>query len=73
MNSWNPFHHDLAKIREAHTEKVQRLSDTSLMALWRQFSDEAYCAGWTAPNTDSIREFYAWLEWVFASSSAELT
>ena len=38
------------------------LSDLELVYLWRQFSEEHYCAGWIVVQPDTLKQFKKWLE-----------
>lgn len=38
------------------------LSDLELVYLWRQYSEEYYCAGWIVVQPDTLEQFKTWLE-----------
>ena len=38
------------------------ISDLELVRLWRQYSEEYYCAGWIVVQPDTLEQFKNWLE-----------
>lgn len=38
------------------------ISDLELVYLWRQYSEEHYCAGWIVVQPDTLEQFKTWLE-----------
>ena len=38
------------------------ISDLELVYLWRQYSEEYYCAGWIVVKPDTLEQFKTWLE-----------
>ncbi len=38
------------------------ISDLELVYLWRQYSEDHFCAGWIVVNPDTLNQFKVWLE-----------
>ena len=38
------------------------LSDLELVYLWRQFSEEHYCASWILVEPGTLKQFKSWLD-----------
>lgn len=48
------------------------LSDLELAYLWRQYSEEYYCAGWMMVQPGTLKQFKDWLDGL-GSDGRELT
>ena len=62
-NFISEYPEDLKKIRD-YLEGIGELkcSDRKLDMLWRDFSDECYCASFLSPDNDTLERFANWLE-----------
>ena len=58
------YQDDVSYIRTEVESKYGTLdcSDSKLEDLWRNYSDDAWCAGFMSPNEELIESFVDWLE-----------